>query len=37
VRVTDDPADVWAAALDDGSGSGEIYTRARFGDADGRR
>lgn len=36
VRVTDDPADVWAAALDDGSGSGEIYTRARFGDADGR-
>ena len=36
VRVTDDPADVWAAALDDGSGSGEIYTRARFGDTDGR-
>jgi len=36
VRVTDDPADVWAAALDDGSGTGEIYTRARFGDLDGR-
>ena len=36
VRVTDDPADVWAAALDDGSGSGEIYTRARYGDRDGR-
>jgi uncharacterized protein (DUF58 family) len=37
VRVTDDPADVWAAALDDGSGSGEIFTRARYGDTDGRR
>ena len=36
VRVTDDPADVWAAALDDGSGTGEIYTRARYGDTDGR-
>jgi len=35
VRVTDDPADVWAAALDDGSGESSI-SRARFGDGDGR-
>jgi uncharacterized protein (DUF58 family) len=36
VRVTDDPADVWAAALDDGSTGGDGYGRARYGDADGR-
>ncbi|GAB3605765.1 DUF58 domain-containing protein [Conyzicola nivalis] len=36
VRVTDDPADVWAAALDDGSGGNESFARARFGDVDGR-
>ena len=32
VRTTDDPADVWAAALDDDPHGGEAYHRDRFGD-----
>ena len=36
VRSTDDPAEVWAAAIDDGSGTGEAFARARFGDLHGR-
>lgn len=35
VRTTDDPAEVWAAALDDDAAGNEGRARARFGDSDG--
>ena len=35
VRTTDDPADVWAAALDESGLSGEALARQRFTEREG--
>jgi len=35
VSITDDPAEVWAAALDEDAVGNEGRARERFGDSDG--
>jgi uncharacterized protein (DUF58 family) len=37
VSITDDPAEVWAAALDEDAAGNDVRARERFGDSDGAR